>query len=89
MAPRSSNSPTGRHRDSPTCCYEYTIVTVPRIARRYTIGLLSAARQKKTRTRCYIELDGGVREGGMKEGREDGREDGRGEGGSKGRERER
>ena len=28
---------TARHLNNTGCCYEYTIVSVPRIARRYTI----------------------------------------------------
>ena len=46
---------TARHLNNAGCCYEYTIVSVPRIARHYT--LLNAARHLNTH--AYIELDGG------------------------------
>ena len=75
---------TARHLNNAGCCYEYTIVSVPRIARHYTI--LSAARQ--THTCAYIELDGG-RQAGKERGRmEGGKEGARGwwEGGDNGRE---
>ena len=53
---------TARHFNNAGCCYEYTIVSVPRIARRYTIQ----CSLPNTHT-VHIELDGGRqagREGG-------------------------
>ena len=63
---------TACHLNHADCCYEYNFISVPRIARRYTI--LSAARQTHTRHTVYIELDGG-RQAGKERGRiEGGRE---------------
>ena len=60
---------TARHLNNAGCCYEYTIVSVPRIARRYTIQ----CSLPNTHT-VHIELDGG-RECGREGGRmDDGRE---------------
>ena len=71
---------TERHLNNAGCCYEYTFVSVPCIARRYTI--LSAARQTQTQTHMvYIQLDGG-RQAGRGQGRS---EEGWRVGGSKGR----
>ena len=73
------------------CCYEYTIVSVPRMARPYTI--LSAACQTRTCTRThthtvYTELDGGRQAGREEAGKERGRMEGGREQGEGGREQE-
>ena len=63
---------TARHLNNAGCCYEYTIVSVPRIARRYTIQ----CSLPNTHT-VHIELDGG-RQAGREAEKERGRmEDGR------------
>ena len=68
---------TARHLNNADRCYEYTIVSVPRIARRYTIH----CSLPNTHT-VHIELDGGSqagREAEKERGRmEDGREGARG-----------
>ena len=66
---------TVRHLNNADCCYEYNFISVPRIARRYTI--FSAARQTHTSHMVYIELDGG-----RQAGREGARKDRGWEGGS-------
>ena len=62
---------TVRHLNNASCCYEYPIVSVPRIARHYTI--LSAARQTHTRTLCTLSWTTGgrraAREGGSERAR--------------------
>ena len=91
---------TARHLNNTGCCYEYTIVSVPRIARRYTIQ----CSLPNTRT-VHIEFDGeggrqrrsgeGWRMGGREQGEggreheheESGREGGREEAMMIGRER--
>ena len=65
---------TACHLNNAGCCYEYTIVSTTRIARRYTIQCSLPS----TYT-VHIELDGG-----RQSGREAGK-DGGWEGGSKGR----
>ena len=65
---------TARHLNNAGCCYEYTIVSITRIARRYTIQCSLPS----THT-VHIELDGG-RQTGRQAGK-----DGGWEGGSKGR----
>ena len=70
---------TARHLNNAGLCYEYTIVSVPRFARRYTIH----CSLPNTHT-VHIELDGG-RQGGREGCREGARKDGGWEGGSKGR----
>ena len=80
---------TARHLNNAGCCYEYTIVSVPRIDRRYTIQ----CSLPNTHT-VHIELDGGRqagREGGRQRRSEEGwrmggREQGKGgrEDGNKG-----
>ena len=62
----------------PGCCYEYTIVSVPRIARRYTIQ----SSLPNTHT-VNIELDGD-RQAGIQAGREAEKERGRMEDGREG-----
>ena len=57
---------TARHLNNAGCCYEYTIVSVPRIARRYTIQC-----SLPNIHTVHIELDGG-REGGREGARKDG-----------------
>ena len=49
---------TACHLNNAGCCYEYTIVSVPRIARRYTIQ----CSLPNTHT-VHIELDGGRQAG--------------------------
>ena len=77
---------TARQLNNAGCCYEYTIVSVPRIAGRYT----TQCSLPNTHT-AHIELDGGRqagREGGRQRRSEEGwRMGGReqGEGGNKGR----
>ena len=61
---------TARHLNNAGCCYEYTIVSMTRIARRYTIQCSLPS----THT-VHIELDGGRQAGGQ--GRMGGREQGR------------
>ena len=56
---------TARHLNDAGSCYEYTIVAVPRIARRYTIQCSLA----NTHT-VYIELDGGMPAGSEEAGKE-------------------
>ena len=70
---------TARHLNNAGCCYEYTIVSVPRIARRYTVQ----CNLPNTHT-VHIELDDG-RQAGREGGREVARKDGGWEVGSKGR----
>ena len=60
---------TARHLNNAGCCYEYTIVSMTRIAKRYTIQCSLPS----THT-VHIELDGG-RQGG-RQGRMGGREQG-------------
>ncbi len=62
---------TARHLNNAGRCYECTIVSVPRIARRYTIQ----CSLPNTHT-VYIELDGGSRQAGREGGRERARKDG-------------
>ena len=63
------------------CCYEYTIVSVPRIARRYTIQC--SLPNTHTVITVHIELDGG-RQAGREGGREAEKERGRMEDGREG-----
>ena len=67
---------TPRHLNNTGCCYEYTIVSVPRIARRYTIA--SAARHTHSHAQCTLSWSG-REEVGKVGGRE------QGEGGKEGR----
>ena len=63
---------TGRHLNNAGCCYEQTIVSVPRISRHYII--LNSARQTYTCTHTVcIELDGGRQAGMEVAGKERGR----------------
>ena len=71
---------TARHLNNAGCCYEYTIVSMTRIARRYTIQCSLPS----THT-VHIELDGG-RQAGRQGRMEDGREGARGGQGTRGRE---
>ena len=58
---------TARHLNNAGCCYEYTIVSVSRIARRYTI-------QCSLPNTHTMQLNGTVagREGGKEGARKDG-----------------
>ena len=69
---------TACHLNNAGCCYEYTIVSVPRIARHYTIQ----CSLPNTHT-VHIELDGG-RQAGRQGGREAEKERGRMEDGTEG-----
>ena len=62
---------TAHHLNNAGCCYEYTIVSMTRIARRYTIQC-----SLPTTRRVHIELDGG-RQAGRRAGRKAGRQAGR------------
>ena len=65
---------TARHLNNAGCCYEYTTVSMTRIARRYTIQCSLPS----TNT-VHIELDGGRqtdRQGGREGWRMGGREQG-------------
>ena len=69
---------TARHLNNAGCCYEYTIVSVPRIARRYTIQC------SLPNTWCTLNWTAAAdRQGGRQRTRA--RKDGGWEGGSKGR----
>ena len=70
---------TACHLNNTGCCYEYTIVSVPRIARRYTIQC-----SLPNTHMVNNELDSG-RQAGRQGSREGARKDGEWEGGSKGR----
>ena len=74
---------TARYLNNAGCCYEYTIVSMTRIARRYTIQCSLPS----THT-VHIELDGG-RQAGRQGRMADGREGARGGQGTRGREGER
>ena len=74
---------TARNLNNAGCCYEYTIVSLPRIARRYTI-LCSL---QNTHIRCSLNWKAGGRHAWREAGKERGRMgDGREQGGGGGRE---
>ena len=77
---------TARHLNNAGCCYEYNIVSVPRIARRYIqcSGGRQAGREAEERGMMEDGREGtrGGRDGGWEQGKtREGRE--RGEGGRK------
>ena len=53
---------TARHLNNASCCYEYNVVSVPCIARCYT--LLGAARQ--THTQCTLSWTARGRQAGKR-----------------------
>ena len=72
---------TARHLNNPGCCYEYTIVSMTRIARRYTISATCQAH-----IRCTLNWMAAGRQAGRQGRMEDGREGARGGQGTRGRE---
>ena len=75
---------TARHSNNDSSCYEYTIVSVPRIARCYTI--LNAFRQMHTHTHtwCTLSWTAGGRQARKDGGWVGGREQGEGREGTEG-----